>query len=713
MSLKNLLNTNLKSFYEDNPFAQQFQQGGIVDNPLVQTPGVVTETSFDGTVPGNITLRSITPSVSEDGFVGNILNKLGLSKKVGKRYSTNNVWHDRNDGGNSQYPLVWAEMDPISKELKSPIQLTSLYQLVKPVERGVVDALRIGKWLSPLTTLKEATEIEGGSKWQNRYSKLKNNFNASGILFAASTLALSRQSPKIEGVERFFNPATLVLQAAGGAYGLRFQSTTLNPFFSITEYFKSSQGGLRTGTTYENDSFFSQPKKKDGKLLYPSSRLPSLFIEKILGHEIKDDKFSITNGKDNRSDSLIQYGGGANAPFGIGATLIRRWANTTNERVLTQAASTWQGFSDGQGFTDGEVDTIITPSSNFTTPVPYGTNVLSHIQRYKQFNKENTPSNGSKGYGMSEGGIQPYSSLPRDKSGRLNYLVSTKKRLDIINQQSEYEQNTNLDDANLIKFSIEVISNNITDGAVGGSEYLYFRAFIDQFSDSYKPKWDGYRYVGRAEEFYRYSSFSRDISLGFTIAAFARAEMIPLYNKINKLVGLTAPSYSNIGLMRGNIVRLTVGDYLVSVPGIITGLTLTPIFDAGWDLNRDNDGNIKTLKENGSTGQLPIAIKVDGFNFTPIHDFTPTKDSPFINGIGENTVNQLTDKNTAANDNLDNLTGNPEFDSNGNIINNPLSNKQIARQNARQDRRNKYIREMKEQDKKYKKLHDLGGVGYF
>ena len=41
-----------------------------------------------------------------------------------------------------------------------------------------------------------------------------------------------------------------------------------------------------------------------------------------------------------------------------------------------------------------------------------------------------------------------------------------------------------------------------------------------------------------------------------------------------------------------------------NVPGILKGFTLTPIFDAGFSL------------ESGL--QLPIAIKVDGFNFTPI-----------------------------------------------------------------------------------------------
>ena len=638
MSLKNLLNTNLASFYQDNQFAQAYPQGGIGGNPLVQTPGVVTETSFGGTVPGNITLRSITPSVSEDGFVGSILNKLGLSKKVGKRYSTDNVWHDRNDGGNSQYPLIWTEMDPISKELKSPIQLTSLYQLVKPLERGVVDALRIGKWLSPLTTLKDVVPPEGANSFQRGVSKIKSNLNTSGVLFIASTLALSLQNPKIIGVERFFNPATLVLQAAGGAYGLRLQSTTLNPFFG-DEYFKSSQGGERTGKTYDNDFTSETTNKRNGSISYPGSRLPSLFVEKILGYRIGDDKFSITNGKDDQLTSLIQYVGGANAPFGIGLTTIRRWANTLSDKVLKQSAQTFYGFS-------GEQVNSYAPSPDYIDPIKENTNVLSSIQRYRSFNKENIIG----GYGMSEGGPQTYNSLPKDKIGRLDYLKSTSKRFDQINTQirnnGQYEQDSKLDDSNLIKFSIEVINND--NSSPSKSDFLYFRAFIDQFQDSYKPKWDGYRYVGRAEEFYRYSSFNRDINLGFTIAAFARGEMIPLYNKINRLVGITAPDYSDIGLMRGNIVRLTVGDYLVGVPGIITGLTLTPIFEAGWDLNRDNDGVVKNMGEIGYTGQLPMAIKVDGFNFTPIHDFTPTKTSPFINFGNTAGVEQITEDETSS-----------------------------------------------------------------
>ena len=72
-----------------------------------------------------------------------------------------------------------------------------------------------------------------------------------------------------------------------------------------------------------------------------------------------------------------------------------------------------------------------------------------------------------------------------------------------------------------------------------------------------------------------------------------------------------APDYSNQGYLRGSFVKLTFGDYLNSVPGIIGGFSLTPIYDAGFDIG---------VGENTSGKQLPKAIKVGGFDFTPIAD---------------------------------------------------------------------------------------------
>ena len=60
--------------------------------------------------------------------------------------------------------------------------------------------------------------------------------------------------------------------------------------------------------------------------------------------------------------------------------------------------------------------------------------------------------------------------------------------------------------------------------------------------------------------------------------------MLPIYTKLNKLIQNLAPNYSSTGYIRGNFVKLTFGDYLVNVPGIINGFSINPIFDAGFDI---------------------------------------------------------------------------------------------------------------------------------
>ena len=105
--------------------------------------------------------------------------------------------------------------------------------------------------------------------------------------------------------------------------------------------------------------------------------------------------------------------------------------------------------------------------------------------------------------------------------------------------------------------------------------------------------------------------------------------------------------------MRGNIIKLTIGDYLIDVPGIFSGLTYTVNDDAGWDIARDNKGNKTTISnaEADTAGWImPRLIDVSGFTFKPIHSFIPKTASPdtnyntpFINyGVtyGENSNNK-------------------------------------------------------------------------
>ena len=145
---------------------------------------------------------------------------------------------------------------------------------------------------------------------------------------------------------------------------------------------------------------------------------------------------------------------------------------------------------------------------------------------------------------------------------------------------------------------------------------LQFRAFLDDLSDNYSGDWSGTRYVGRAEEFYTYQGFKREISFSFKIAALSPTEMVPMYNRLNHLVGTTAPSYNSSGkFMRGTLTTVRLGHYLYNLTGFISSVNLTWDKVYPWEVDVDQLG----------LQRLPHILNV-GIQFTPIHDFNVKSD---------------------------------------------------------------------------------------
>ena len=143
--------------------------------------------------------------------------------------------------------------------------------------------------------------------------------------------------------------------------------------------------------------------------------------------------------------------------------------------------------------------------------------------------------------------------------------------------------------------------------------------------------------MGRGENFYFYNGFDRTISFNFKVPILSKYEQQSVYTKLNYLASLCAPDYSskggiNQGFMRGNLIKLTIGDYLVDVPGIFQGLTYTINDDAGWDIAKKDDGTKMKMNE-GDTGGwvMPRLIEVSGFTFKPIHNFIPKTANPDAN----------------------------------------------------------------------------------
>lgn len=149
------------------------------------------------------------------------------------------------------------------------------------------------------------------------------------------------------------------------------------------------------------------------------------------------------------------------------------------------------------------------------------------------------------------------------------------------------------------------------------SVFIHFRAFLDSLDDSFNADWQGHKYVGRAEDFYTYGGFSRDINFSFKIAAATRSEMKPLYRKMVYLASTTAPTYGDSAFMRGTVVKLTLGSYLTQVPGVITSIKYAWQTDYPWEIAMKSP-------ESGESDVQELPMVLDcSVTFKPIHNFAP------------------------------------------------------------------------------------------
>ena len=182
--------------------------------------------------------------------------------------------------------------------------------------------------------------------------------------------------------------------------------------------------------------------------------------------------------------------------------------------------------------------------------------------------------------------------------------VTTIDKIYYKNNDKRESSNINSGD-DIINFRISIVNPT----SPSDETTLQFKAYIDSFSDSYNADWKEQNYMGRAESFFKYTAFSRDISLGFTIIAPSSNNLEIMYNQLNTLASSMAPTYTESGYMAGNLHRITMGNYINQQYGVITGFTYEIMDESPWEINQDN--------------QLPYYIKVTGLNFKVIHDFRP------------------------------------------------------------------------------------------
>jgi hypothetical protein len=170
----------------------------------------------------------------------------------------------------------------------------------------------------------------------------------------------------------------------------------------------------------------------------------------------------------------------------------------------------------------------------------------------------------------------------------------------------------------LIKFAFEAISND----NVGYSNAILFRAFLTSITDNNSAELNAFKYMGRGETFRTYQGFDRSISFGFKIAAQSRAELKPLYTKLNQLISQVYPDYSpSTNFMRAPVIRLTIGDYIYRMPGFLESVNVTIDGTNSWEINLEEDTN-------NEVAQLPHSLDVT-VSFKPIFDILPQRSTEF------------------------------------------------------------------------------------
>jgi hypothetical protein len=265
-------------------------------------------------------------------------------------------------------------------------------------------------------------------------------------------------------------------------------------------------------------------------------------------------------------------------------------------------------------------------------------NVLSSAPDYETKSIEKRVLLGDPGYRAGKNlksyvnGINP-GKIVGKSGGNASYQSYDKINASYIYQSENGAFGKNND---LVKFAIGVVDNNNPSK----KNYLHFRAFINQISDVYSSDWSPTKYIGRGENFYTYNGFDRKVSLSWTVAAQSKAELIPMYKKLNYLASVVTPDYSPNGYMRGNIVTLTIGGYFYEQPGIINSFSYEMNDDdSSWEIGINEVGG-----SDSKVKELPHIIKVTGFSFTPIHTFVPRKQN-LVGLTGDGISPDLVDPN--------------------------------------------------------------------
>jgi hypothetical protein len=488
-------------------------------------------------------------------------------------------------------------------------------------QTGGPDSILRGGLLAPIRAAKDVSRLT------QMFFDLK---TPNGTLFTIKENLLSKTSVQVEAPDGIkyalglnqgvYLPTSTIAQAGVGFTGTHLNLFGLNPIDGVIRYedvvkennLKINNPGEKTEVSFSNTS---NPNAFQSKSIF-NSTLNKKTVS--TGYTNRLLKFWDENQTNNSTNiNLYSYSGGPGSTLGFGNTNILLSKQRTN--VNTQFEGNFLG--NNKGFFYYNPEQISEQTQNLTSEITEdfratliksneitdSSYVLSKSPSYKNFSIITRTHTGDPGKrkNVFNYGIKAPDSEALDK-------INALPMYDGEYPESKYAIN------DLVKFRIAAINNDSKDGKQ--AVYMHFRAFIDSFDDNFSATWNPVKYSGRGDTLYNYQGFERSINMSFTVFAQSKAELIPMYRKLNYLASTLAPDYTGAGFMRGNLIRLTLGGYLYEQPGFITSLTYSIPEESPWEIGIDASGQYDS-----SVKELPHMIKITGLTFTPIHTFLPQK----------------------------------------------------------------------------------------
>ncbi len=132
--------------------------------------------------------------------------------------------------------------------------------------------------------------------------------------------------------------------------------------------------------------------------------------------------------------------------------------------------------------------------------------------------------------------------------------------------------------------------------------FIQFRGAVSGITDTFSPSWDSFKYNGRADQAYKYSSFERSLSFNIQVYATSRVEMLPTWEKLGRLASMTMPQYSTDSGYNGKLVEFRLGSLYDNELALIESLSYTMSDETPWE--------ISMLGSKEYMGELPMGIDV-------------------------------------------------------------------------------------------------------